>query len=161
LGLKTKEMEEIVEVNFKNKEHCKAFIMLMNHYMMDKMGDCKPHTDEENARLIDGLSKQSNRLCLLYKLNTNYIGLTNCFIGFGTFAAKPFINIHDLIVLDGYRGNGIGRKLLNKVSDIALEKGCGKMTLEVREDNSKAQHLYKSLDFKECQPVMHFWTKYL
>jgi ribosomal protein S18 acetylase RimI-like enzyme len=64
-------------------------------------------------------------------------------------------------VVKEYRGKNIGRKLLEKCIEIAKERDYCKITLEVRDDNTVAKNLYKSLDFRECIPVMHFWTKTL
>ncbi len=153
-------MVNIIELDFENKEHCYALINLMNHYMQDKMGNHPPHDSESAKRLISGLKNHCNKLCLLAELNGEFVGLTNCFISFGTFVAKPFINIHDVVVLNTYRGKGIGRKLLEKVAEKAIEINCGKITLEVREDNAGAQHLYDSMGYKEGNPPMHFWSKY-
>jgi ribosomal protein S18 acetylase RimI-like enzyme len=154
-------MIQVFEVDFSNEGHCEAVIMLMNHYMSDAMGDYPPHNEEKAQKLIEGLRKHSNKLCVLAQSGDQYVGLANCFIGFGTFAAKPFINIHDIVVLDIYRGQGIGRKILEFVSGKAQELDCAKITLEVRNDNSRAQHLYKSLGFVDGNPPMYFWTKYL
>jgi ribosomal protein S18 acetylase RimI-like enzyme len=154
-------MLKIGDVDFNNPEHCKAVVELMNHYMMDNMGNHPPHTAESAKRLIDGLKNHSNKLCLLAELDGSFVGLVNCFIGFGTFAAKPFINVHDVVVHDNYRGKGIGRKMLEMVAERANEMGCAKITLEVREDNHNAKHLYNSLGYHDGVPPMHFWTKYL
>jgi GNAT superfamily N-acetyltransferase len=154
-------MINIFDVDFNNPEHCQAVIDLMNHYMQDDMGDYKPHTKQKAERMIKGLKNHCNKICLLAEEDGVFIGLTNCFISFGTFAAKPFINVHDVVVKDSYRGKGIGRKLLEKINEKAIEINCGKITLEVREDNTNAKHLYNSLGFEEGKPPMHFWTKYL
>jgi ribosomal protein S18 acetylase RimI-like enzyme len=67
--------------------------------------------------------------------------------------------VHDLAVIKTARGKGIGRKLLERIIEIAKEKDYCKVTLEVRTDNINAQGLYKSLGFIECKPVMHYWEK--
>jgi ribosomal protein S18 acetylase RimI-like enzyme len=85
----------------------------------------------------------------------------NCFINFVTFAAQPFINIHDIIVVPKARGIGVGRALMEAIIKKANELNCAKITLEVREDNHLAQNLYKKLGFKDGEPKMLFWTKYL
>ena len=154
-------MLKIFEVNFENEDHCNALVDLMNHYMRDEMGNHPPHDKESANRLITGLKKHCNKLCLLAEINGEFVGLTNCFISFGTFAAKPFINIHDVVVKNTHREKGIGRKLLENVSEKAKKMDCGKITLEVREDNAGAQYLYNSLGYKAGNPPMHFWTKYL
>lgn len=154
-------MVQLFEVDFENTVHCNAVVDLMNHYMMDKMGDHPPHTHESAKRLIEGLKNHCNKLCILAEEDGKFIGLVNCFIGFGTFAAKPFINVHDVVVLEAYRGKGVGRIMLEFVAQKAREMDCAKITLEVRHDNPGAQHLYNSLGYKDGTPPMYFWTKYL
>jgi ribosomal protein S18 acetylase RimI-like enzyme len=85
--------------------------------------------------------------------------MATCFINFSTFKAKPFINIHDVVIDKQHRGKGFGKNLLNKIESIAIERNYCKITLEVREDNYTAQSLYYDLGFKEGMPEMYFWTK--
>lgn len=66
------------------------------------------------------------------------VGLANCFDGFSTFKGLPLINIHDLVVVPPFRGQGIGQMLLKTIQDIAVEKGCCKLTLEVLSNNARA-----------------------
>ncbi len=122
-------------------------------------GRLTPHKPDEAEKMIKGLKKHPSKLILLASFNNEYVGLSNSFINFGTFAAKVFLNIHDVIVLDKYRGQGIGRSLMKANIKKAKQLNCGKITLEVREDNTYAQALYKSLGFADSKPVMHFWTK--
>jgi ribosomal protein S18 acetylase RimI-like enzyme len=111
--------------------------------------------------LINGLKNHPSKL-ILFALNKNkFAGLANCFINFGTFGAKPFINIHDIIVENNFRGKGIGRTLMNAIVQKAKALDCAKITLEVRGDNVIAQKLYKSLGFGDTNPKMYFWTMYL
>lgn len=155
-------MSDILECNFSDPEHRKAVVALMNDYMGDQMGGYLPPHDEDKAgQMLLGLAEHPSKLILLAREGDEYIGLANCFINFGTFAAKPFINIHDLVVLSGFRGKGTGRQLLKAIVEKAEKLGCGKITLEVRSDNPRAQALYNSMGFGESEPVMHFWSKYL
>ncbi|MBN2522733.1 MAG: GNAT family N-acetyltransferase [Bacteroidales bacterium] len=154
-------MIEIIECDFEKPKHCKAVIDLMNHYMTDKMGgELQPHDAEKAKRMIEGLKNHPSRLVLLAIYEREYVGLSTAFINYGTFAAKPFLNIHDVVVLDQYRGIGIGRKLMEANSAKAEQLDCSKITLEVRKDNTTAQALYKNLGFGDSDPVMYFWTKY-
>lgn len=154
-------MVTIKECDFKDPRQRQAVIDLMNHYMASEMGGKLPPYKEKTARaVVEGLQHHPSKLVLLAEYKGEYVGLCNSFINFGTFAGKPFINIHDIVVLDNYRGLGIGRKMMEAIDAKAKELNCGKITLEVRDDNTRAQQLYKSMGFDEGKPVMHFWSKY-
>jgi ribosomal protein S18 acetylase RimI-like enzyme len=129
--------------------------------MEDPMGGHEPHDNASSEELVNGLAAHPSSFVLFAKINKLYVGMVTCFINFSTFKAKPYLNIHDVIVIKEFRGKNIGRKLLEKCIDIARERSYCKITLEVRDDNTTAKKLYKSLDFMECEPVMHFWTKVL
>ncbi|NJK87618.1 MAG: GNAT family N-acetyltransferase [Bacteroidales bacterium] len=145
--------------DFSNPVHQITFLDLLNHYMTDPMGGCEPMKPDLQKLLISGISKHPASFILFIENEVEPIGMAVCFINFSTFKAKPYINVHDLIVRNTYRGKGVGRKLLQQVIAIAEERDYCKVTLEVRDDNHNAKHLYKSLGFNDTEPVMHFWTR--
>ena len=152
---------QIIPCDFTNPDHCKAEIDLMREYMTDEMGGCEPLTDELNNKLIEGLKNATNALIFLAVYKNEFVGLTNSFINFATFSVKKFINIHDVIVKKEFRGKGIGEKLIHENIRYAADNGFSKVTLEVRNDNNKAQNLYKKLGFNDCNPPMFYWVKYI
>jgi ribosomal protein S18 acetylase RimI-like enzyme len=152
---------KVFECDFTNQAHCETLADLMNAYITDPMGGGQPYTHVQRKQLIEGLKNHPSCLVLFVAADKKIVGLANCFINFATFSLKPFINVHDVIVLQEFRGTGAGRKLMEGVIKNAKKMGCSKITLEVREDNMAARKLYNSLDFKECEPVHFFWTKYL
>jgi ribosomal protein S18 acetylase RimI-like enzyme len=79
------------------------------------------------------------------------IGFATCLVGYSTFRAQPLWNVHDIAVLPAYRGRGSGSALLRHIAQQARAAGCCKLTLEVREDNPVAQHLYRSLGFQAAR----------
>lgn len=153
---------DIVRCDFSIPAHCLAQIELLRHYMTDPMGNTPAHDAEGNSRLIAGLKNHPALLSLLACHNGQFVGLTNSFVNFSTFAARPFLNIHDVIVRPDLRGHGVGRKLLEENIRIAREVlCCSKITLEVRADNEIAQHLYQALGFDDTRPAMYFRIKEL
>jgi GNAT superfamily N-acetyltransferase len=54
-----------------------------------------------------------------------------------------------MAVLEGHRGAGLGRLLLNEAVRWARERGCHKMALEVWPHNTRARQLYASAGFVE------------
>ena len=94
------------------------------------------------------------------------VGLVNCIEGFSTFACRPLVNVHDVAVLPGYRGQGVAEKMLLLVQEMARERSACKLTLEVLQGNAAAQRLYRRLGFAnyELDPAMgqaQFMQKWL
>ena len=83
--------------------------------------------------------------------DTNPVGLVNCIEGFSTFACRSLVNVHDVVVLSGYRGQRIGERMLELVDTLARERGACKLTLEVLEGNAGAQRLYQRMGFANYQ----------
>jgi len=152
---------KIVRCDFDNPYHCRAVIDLMDEYIADKMGGGPPFTNGREEMLIKGLREHPSKIVLLALADNEYIGLLNGFINFSTFAVRPFINVHDIIVTGAWRNKHIGQKLLEEVTEEAVKMNCAKITLEVRTDNPNARHLYSKMGFRDMDPPQLFWAKYL
>ena len=59
--------------------------------------------------------------------------------------------IEDVAVNENYRGKGIGKKLVQKLIELASEKKCDKIVLNSSEKNST---FYKKIGFKKNQVQM-------
>jgi len=138
---------EIVEADLNCKDHQKAVVDLIDAYAMDPMGNGDPLPADVKSELIPGLKEHPTTLIFLGMINGEAVGIAVCFIGFSTFAARPLVNVHDLAVLPGYRGSGVGRQLLAGVERKARDLGCCKVTLEVLENNHRALKLYAAAGF--------------
>ena len=157
---------EVLMVDYQNPQHQKDLISLMETYSHDLMGGGETLPAYTRSNLIESLSLIPGAFSLLAYEKRQAIGLTNCFQGFSTFLCRPLINIHDVIVLDGYRGRGICHKLLKEVETIAQQRGCCKLTLEVLQGNKSAKKAYAKFGFKgyELDPNLGhalFWDKIL
>ena len=145
---------EIVEANLDCAEHARDVVALTAAYALDPMGNGGPLADEVLQRLIPGLKALPTTLIFLALEDVNGVrrgvAIANCFVGFSTFLGRPLINIHDLAVLPEYRGRGIGKQLLQRIEQKALELGCGKLTLEVLENNHRARQLYEQSGFHQA-----------
>ncbi len=56
--------------------------------------------------------------------------------------------IYDIETLEGYRGNGYGRKILSAAEDFVRENGGNEIRLNVAGFNTVARHLYDSSGYK-------------
>jgi ribosomal protein S18 acetylase RimI-like enzyme len=140
----------VVEADLERADHQAVVLALTAAYAADPMGVGDPLPSEVRERVIPGLKATPNARVFLAYLGGEAVGLATCFIGFSTFHARPLINIHDLAVLEGTRGRGIGRALLTAVEAEGRVLGCCKVTLEVNERNQRAMQLYQSAGFKQA-----------
>jgi ribosomal protein S18 acetylase RimI-like enzyme len=140
----------IVEADLDNPRHEDAILALVNAYARDPMGSGQDLPASVRTTLIPGLRKHPTSLVFLAFDGEKPVGIAVCFLGFSTFAARPLLNIHDLAVVPEFRGQGVGRRLLERVQAKGQELGCCKLTLEVREDNRTAQQLYWRVGFKHA-----------
>jgi ribosomal protein S18 acetylase RimI-like enzyme len=152
---------QIVEGDLHNPEHAENFIKLTAAYMSDPMGNVQSWNEEQKETVVREMKEHPCALILFARIDDQYVGICTCFHAYSTFLAKPLLNIHDIYVHESYRGHGVGKMLIQKLEEMALLKGCGKITLEVRKDNLNARDLYKSQGFTEAPHSMFFWTKYL
>ena len=142
---------EIVQADLNRKEHQQAVVELIDAYAADSMGNGKPLPDEIKRALIPGLQKHPTTIIFLAYMAGRAVGIAVCFQGFSTFAARPLINIHDLAVLPGYRGQGIGKLLLQEIERKAKDMGFCKLTLEVQENNLRARRIYETAGFGQAR----------
>lgn len=155
---------EILQANYFNKDHAQAIGVLLNAYATDPMGGGKPLPAEIVNNIANKLSTIDYAVSVLGFVEGQPAGLVNCFEGFSTFLSAPLLNIHDIFVLKKYRGIGLSQILLKKVEEIAINKGCCKLTLEVLSENIVAQSSYKKFGFAgyELDPEVGkalFWQK--
>jgi ribosomal protein S18 acetylase RimI-like enzyme len=142
---------EIREMDFANEGHTTGLLRVLDSYASEDMGGGVPLAAEVRLRLVPALREQANALVLLAFEEGVVTGIATCFFGFSTFSARPLLNVHDLAVLPASRGRGIGRALLVAAEQRARDRGCAKLTLEVREDNARARGLYQERGFRDFE----------
>lgn len=163
--LKRKDMDiKIIKASYSDNKHSNEIAYLLNSYASDPMGGGKPLEKHVVENIAIELSKLPHAFSVISYVNNLPAGLINCFEAFSTFTCKPLVNIHDVIVLKEFRGNGICQKMLEKVEEIAISKGCCKLTLEVLSKNKIAKSSYKKYGFNsyELDPKAGsalFWQK--
>jgi GNAT superfamily N-acetyltransferase len=73
------------------------------------------------------------------------VGFALFFHNYSTFLTKPGIYLEDLFVVPKYRRQGIGKALLSKLAQIAVERNCGRLEWSVLDWNESAQEFYRSM----------------
>jgi len=141
----------ITTADFADPVHGAAILAVLDSYASDPVGGGEPLSEETRAALVPGLARQPHALVLLAFEDEVPVGIAVCFFGFSTFRAKPLLNVHDLAVVPGRRGSGIGKALLAAVEDRARAGDCCKLTLEVQDGNRRARGLYERFGFRDVE----------
>jgi len=83
-------------------------------------------------------------------------GFALFFHNYSTFVGRRGLYLEDLFVKPAFRGVGVGRRLLQHLAGLAVERGCGRFEWWVLDWNEPAIQFYESLGAKP----MSEWTVY-
>ena len=140
-------MIEVIASDLVKPDQAEAVVALLDEYASSKMGGGKGLSEFARDNLIEKLSARTDVVVLLAYHQSTAVGLMIGFEGFSTFACKPLLNIHDVIVREAYRRQGVASQLFTYMQNLALQRGYCKLTLEVLEGNTVAMSAYEKLGF--------------
>ena len=155
---------QTVVADLNNKQHADAYLSLMSHYACDPMGGGEDISDFTKQNLVATLLKRTDVFIILIFSDSKPAALLTAIEGFSTFACKPLLNIHDVVVHKDFRGKHLTKNLFEKIEEVAKARDCCKITLEVLSGNDVACKAYERLGFSDYQLDPEFgsalfWTK--
>ena len=80
------------------------------------------------------------------------------FVGCNLRYAPKEAHVTNIAVLPAYQEHGIGKALLQTLFAAAKKYDCNQISLEVRQSNVKAQHLYEQLGFKRVASKLNYYA---
>ncbi len=111
------------------------------------------HATEEQLREVLFGAKPAAEVLLAFE-EREPVGFAIYFFNFSTWLGRPGLYLEDLFVHPEHRAKGFGRTLLQRLAQIAQERGCGRMEWAVLDWNEPAMGFYKKLGAKP----MEDWT---
>ena len=149
---------EVRLADYADRAHREALVLLLDAYARDPAGGGEPLSDFARQRLVPELASRPHAFSVLAFDGEAAVGLVNCIEGFSTFACRPLVNIHDVVVLASHRGQRIASLMLAKVEEVARQRGACKLTLEVLSGNARAMKAYEREGFAGYQLDPGFGT---
>lgn len=137
--------------NYADPADALALVTLLDAYAREPSGGGQALTADVMARLPAELASRPQAFSILAWEGDLPVGLVNCFEGFSTFACRPLVNVHDLMVLPSHRQQQVAQRLLQRVEQEARQRGACKLTLEVLPGNTGAVRLYQREGFAGYQ----------
>jgi len=120
----------------------------------ERLADRVTATEEKIRETLFGARPVAE--ALLAEVGEEAVGLAIFFTNYSTFLAKPGIYLEDLFVKPHARGQGIGKALLKKIAQLAVERECGRVEWSVLDWNEPSIQFYESLG----AVAMKEWTVY-
>jgi ribosomal protein S18 acetylase RimI-like enzyme len=150
---------EIVMADYRNAAHAAVLVDLLDAYARDPAGGGTPLDASVRAALPAALAARAPQAFSVLAFaedeegeeDMSPVGLVNCIEGFSTFACRPLVNVHDVVVLASHRGQRVVQRMFEAVEREARARNACKLTLEVLSQNSSALRAYEREGFAAYQ----------
>ena len=116
----------------------------------------QPPDDAEAERLLSWIFESKKLEALVAELDGRIEGAALFYEGLGTFRAKPFLYLEDLVVSQAARSRGVGEALMAALAREALSRGALRIEWAVLDWNERAMRFYERLGARRP----HEWVKY-
>lgn len=115
-----------------------------------------PPDETEAARLVDWIFESKRLDALVAELDGRVEGIALFYEGLGTFRAKPFLYLEDLVVSEKARSRGAGEALMAALAREVLDRGALRLEWSVLDWNERAISFYDRIGAHRP----HEWIKY-
>ena len=138
-------------VDYRDPAQAAQLVELLNGYAIDPAGGGEGLSEFARSNVVAELAARPQAFSVIAYQGATPVGLINCIEGFSTFACRPLVNVHDVVVLESHRGMGVAALMLKSVEETARQRGACKLTLEVLQGNRSAMRLYERIGFTGYQ----------
>lgn len=105
----------------------------------------EPPDDAEGRRLLAWIDESRRLEALVAEVDGRVEGIALFYEGYGTFRARPFLYLEDLVVSESVRGRGVGETLMAALAHEAVSRGALRIDWAVLDWNRGAIRLYERL----------------
>lgn len=100
--------------------------------------------------LRDGFGPEPYFRCLMLETEADTgasvaAGFSLYFFQYSTWEGRPSLYLEDLFIRPEYRGRGFGKALLQRLAQVALERGCTRFQWECLDWNTPSLGFYESM----------------
>jgi GNAT superfamily N-acetyltransferase len=151
---KDKNPGEKVSFRIAERKDCGLILQFVKELAdYEKMSDEVTATEEMFQEWI--FDKHAAEVIFIME-NGREAGFALYFYNFSTFVGRAGLYLEDIFVKPEFRGKGYGKALLDKLADIAIEKGCGRFEWVCLDWNEPSIRFYRSMGARP----MSEWTIY-
>lgn len=104
-----------------------------------------PPDESEAARLLAWIFESHRLEAFVAELDGKIEGIALFYEGLGSFRAKPFLYLEDLVVSEAARGRGVGEALMAVLAREVVSRGALRLEWAVLDWNVHAMRFYERL----------------
>jgi len=104
-----------------------------------------PPDESEAARLLAWIFESHRLEAFLAEVDGKIEGIALFYEGLGSFRAKPFLYLEDLVVSEAARGRGVGEALMAALAREVVARGALRLEWAVLDWNVRAMRFYERL----------------
>lgn len=140
-------------VDFATENDLPAMADLL-HELFTLEADFRPERDRQLAGLRLILDNPVLGQLFVLRAEGRVIGMANALLTVSTALGAPVVLLEDVIVSRAWRGQQLGRRLVQHVFDWAKHRGLQRVTLLADHDNQAALAFYAKLGFEKSAMVV-------
>jgi len=115
-----------------------------------------PPDEQEGRRLLSWIFEERRLEALVAENEGAIVGMALFYEGFGTFRAKPFLYLEDLVVSGATRSQRVGEALMAALAREVVSRGALRLEWSVLDWNARAISFYERLGARHTTE----WVKY-
>ena len=116
----------------------------------------RPPDETEAERLLSWIFESKKLEALVAERDGRIEGVALFYEGLGTFRAKPFLYLEDLVICESARSGGIGEALMAALAREAISRGALRIEWAVLDWNERAMRFYERMGARRP----HEWIKF-
>ena len=106
---------------------------------------------------LDERLRRDESVIFLAVEDSKALGFTQLYPSFSSVSLKRLWILNDLFVVADVRRGGVGRRLLDRAREWAIETGAKGLVLATAVDNSRARALYESCGWRRDDEFQHYY----
>ena len=115
-----------------------------------------PPDEQEGRRLLSWIFEERRLEALVAEVEGAIVGMALFYEGLGTFRAKPFLYLEDLVVSGATRSRRVGEALMAALAREVVVRGSLRLEWSVLDWNARAISFYERLGARHTTE----WVKY-
>ena len=145
---------QVPKISEANAEDIPSLVSLL-HELFTLESDFTPDSDKQARALQLIIGNPACGRIFVLRADSRVIGMVNALFTISTAEGGPVVLLEDVIIAQPYRGQGLGRKLVEHVLEWARRESFLRVTVLADRTNEAALNFYRQLDFRRSSMVVN------